>query len=451
MVKFAPKILFLMGISPSLILTLSWAVTMLPDVREFGGWTAAVSSILAQNAVALSVILVILGSRVFPLERFLGLDRMMRLHKPLAGITLGILLAHVLLQFQRFTALGGFQLAVSALITNPVWEMTAGRLALVLLILAGVAAVLGIRFRLSFRIWKPVHLLAYAAVPLALAHALFRGTTMGHFPQVVVWGVLAGAYGVAAMLRLRQVLQGRGRAVCTTAQVVRESHDTASVYLRPPSNATTLMHRRPGQFALLRVQEGRGFSEPHPFTISGAPEETEIRFTIKQAGRFTRRVHALKPGSRVRCEGPYGVFCKGAETRSALALIAGGVGITPFLSLLRHFSGTGRSVPTVLVWANKTQRDIFARNELSRMTRNIPLRVVHVLSRENGSQDPAEDPKKVRLAEGRITAALLRRHLNPEQTFYLCGPPAMQSAVLQEIRQAFDIHPAQVFRELFFW
>ncbi len=449
----SPRLLLFLAVLPSTVLIVGWAAAFLPAIPSMGasGMAAAVSSILAQNGLAMLVILVFLGSRNKLVERSIGLDRMLRVHKPLAAITLGLLLGHVLLQFQRFYTLGGADLVSAALLTTEIWEVVVGRLALIILITAAIPAFLGTRFRLPFRIWKPFHLLAYGAVPMGLVHAGFRGSTINEFPRLQVLAFLAVVLALALIMRLVEVLHGKGHAVCRVARVVPESHDTRSVYVNAPGGLGNLACRRPGQFAMLRIPRGRGLSEPHPFTISGEPAEKELRFTIKEAGRFTREVHALEPGTKLRCEGPYGIFCSRAEDQASLALIAGGVGITPFLSLLRHFEASGRAVPTVLIWANKTSQDIFDREELEGMTRNMPLRVVHVLSREKEAPGLQEPGNGVSFEHSRVTAEVLSRHMSADQSFYLCGPPAMQAFVLGEIKKTFGLRARHVSRELFFW
>ncbi|ROQ92078.1 ferredoxin reductase family protein [Desulfosoma caldarium] len=445
-------LLFLSGLGPA-VLTAGWAWRTLPGLKDFGvaSAAAAVSSLFAQNALVFLAILVILGSRARPVERVVGLDRMSRAHRPLAAVTLCCLLVHVGLQAIRFYSLGGASMVASALLSAELWEMTMGRLALLLLFLAAASAVVGRSGRVPFRFWKPVHLLTYAAVPLGLVHALVRGTTMADMPQVVVWGIVAMAFTGAGFMRLASVLGGRDRVLCRVERVVSETHDTVSVFLEMVKGAGRLAKRRPGQFALLRLPEGRGYSEPHPFTISNAPEDKTLRFTIKRSGRFTSKIHGLSAGDRVLCQGPYGVFCADALGRSSLALIAGGVGITPFFSLLRHMKATGLVVPTVLLWANKTSADIIGREELTAMSRTMPLRVVHVLSREKFLGDPSQDGLNVSYEQGHITAEILRRYLRSDHAFYLCGPPAMQAALLKAIRTVFGLKAKRVARELFFW
>lgn len=451
--KYGPQAMLTFAALLPAVLIAAWAVNALPGIGNAGvaGAAAAASSILAQNALVVLVFLAVLGSRTPLVERSVGLNRMIRAHRPLAVVTLSFLLIHVGLQGIRFYTLGGTPMVIATLLSAQLWEMTAGRLALVLLLFAAGWAVSGRTGRVPFRFWKPMHLAAYAAVPLALAHALFRGTTMAESPRVFVWGIAAGIFALASLARLASAVRGRDRVICRVERLTPETHDTITIFLSPLKGPGRLGSRRAGQFALLRLPRGRGFSEPHPFTLSGAPQEEVLRFTIKRIGKFTREIHGLSPGERVLCEGPYGVFCADAPTRSSLALIAGGVGITPFLSLLRHLQEIGRAVPTVLLYANKTIGDIIARDELAAMTRTIPLQVIHVISREEFQDDFPGDGPGVFFERGHITAETLRRYLRRDMAFHLCGPPAMQTALLKDIRAVFGLKPARVSREQFFW
>lgn len=453
MKNLAPRFLFFLAVLPSAVLIGFWSVRFMPVAASMGwpGIAEAVSSILAQNGLVILVVLMFLGSRNSLVERFLGLDRMLRYHRPLAVVAIAMLLVHALFQFLRFYIIGGPSLVKAALLTTDIWEMIIGQLALLLLVTAGIPAFLGKQFRLSFRLWKPVHLLVYAAVPMGFIHSWFRGGTIGEPPRVQVVIILIGAMTIALLMRLVEVARGKQSVVCRVARVVQETHDTRSIYLDALSGLKGLAHRRPGQFALLRIPRGRGLSEPHPFTISGEPAEKDLRFTIKQTGRFTREIHTMEPGAKVRCEGPYGVFCAGAEDCTSLALIAGGVGITPFFSLLRHLVVNNTEVPTVLIWANKSRRDIFGQRELEGMTEKMPLWVVHVLSREKEKPEMPESGRNTKFEKGRVTAEILGRFLNKDQNFYLCGPPAMQTFVLGEIKKAFGFGCGRVSRELFFW
>jgi predicted ferric reductase len=82
-------------------------------------------------------------------------------------------------------------------------------------------------------------------------------------------------------------------------KVVPEDHDTYSLFLEGSDEG--FAHRKAGQYASIRLMRAEGWSEPHPFTISGAPEDSLLRLTIKKEGRFTSSIPDLKPGDPVKC------------------------------------------------------------------------------------------------------------------------------------------------------
>jgi predicted ferric reductase len=227
-----------------------------------------------------------------------------------------------------------------------------------------------------------------------------------------------------------------------------ENHDTTSLYLE--GDDERLSKRRAGQWASIRVLREDGWSEPHPFTISCAPEDEILRFTIKKAGVFTSSIPELKPGTPVRVEGPFGVFCRDIEKRQEIAMIAGGVGITPFLSVLRYFSNIRAKNRVTLFWTNKTIEDVFATDELKGMTRDLNLKIIHTISREKDVEKyfQAEYPN-VLYMPGYATREVLQKHLDFTRTsFYVCGPPRMQESILKEL-EACGVDPKSVERENF--
>jgi len=96
---------------------------------------------------------------------------------------------------------------------------------------------------------------------------------------------------------------------------------------------------RAGQFLFVRFPGERRLNESHPFTISSAPREDVLRLTVKASGDFTRALFSdLKPGAEAVVEGAYGLF--DYKTGGPKQIwIAGGIGLTPFLSFIRDMDG----------------------------------------------------------------------------------------------------------------
>jgi ferredoxin-NADP reductase len=166
---------------------------------------------------------------------------------------------------------------------------------------------------------------------------------------------------------------------------IRENHNVTS-YRFEGEGIGAFANRRAGQFLRLSVPDGPGWSEDHPFTLSNAPGEPALEITVKTVGAFTERLRGVEPGAAVRVRGPWGRFCADVDGRSPPVLLAGGIGITPFLSLLRGFRSAGAAPPVTLFWANNTEEDIFRREELSDLVGRLGLNLVHVLWKGDGDK-----------------------------------------------------------------
>jgi predicted ferric reductase len=233
-------------------------------------------------------------------------------------------------------------------------------------------------------------------------------------------------------------------------KVVPENHDSNSLYLEGSDQG--FIGRRAGQYASIRIMRPDGWSEPHPFTISGAPEDVLLRFTIKKAGKFTSAIGDLKSGAPVKCMGPLGSFCKDIDVQPSIVMMAGGVGITPFLSVLRHFRNIKATNKVTLFWANKTVEDVFCSEEIKQMTQELNLTFVHCLSRDDDVNRYVDSLYlNVFYETGRLNEDTLKRHgVVMNAAFYLCGPPPMMESALNDLQKV-GVSPESVERERFSW
>jgi predicted ferric reductase len=101
-----------------------------------------------------------------------------------------------------------------------------------------------------------------------------------------------------------------------------------------------IKRQRAGQFLFVHFPQDRILSESHPFTISSAPHEDVLRLTIKASGDFTRYLFSnLKPNVDAVIDGAYGMFDYKTGGQKQIWL-AGGIGVTPFLSFIRDMNGS---------------------------------------------------------------------------------------------------------------
>lgn len=181
----------------------------------------------------------------------------------------------------------------------------------------------------------------------------------------------------------------------------------------------------PGQFVRLSVERDGAWSEEHTFTVSSAPGDA-LQVTVKAVGPFTTALQTIAAGTPAHIRGPMGSFCKGIESLGDVTMVAGGVGITPFMSVLRHFKQTRPGGRYVLLWANNTVADLVRHDEFRSIMSAIDLRIVHVLWHEGQVIEPCIPCGREHCERGLITADTFRAHTAVDTaSIFMCGPPPM--------------------------
>jgi ferredoxin-NADP reductase len=158
------------------------------------------------------------------------------------------------------------------------------------------------------------------------------------------------------------------------------------------------------------------------FSISSAPSERVIMITTRlRDTAFKRVLQSMPLGASVRIEGPFGDLRLHHAQRPAVVL-TGGIGITPFRSILVEATRSGGlHYPVVVIYANRTPADAAFLDELLDLAASDPNLTVLPTMSDVDAVDPWSGER------GRIDAAMLRRHLNGllNPIYYLTGPPGM--------------------------
>lgn len=213
------------------------------------------------------------------------------------------------------------------------------------------------------------------------------------------------------------------------SEVTRENQNIATLTLLPEGTDDNLIWT-PGQFVRISVLQDNKWSDAHTFTISSCPEDTKVQITIKVYGEFTRSLYNAKVGETVTVSGPFGSFCKDCSSKDNITFIAGGIGITPFLSVLRHLNYVKAHNKITLFWANNEMFDIFCTKELSELTKTLNLKVIHVVWKDGPGVENCTEEKKVVCLKGFLDSTVFTNHQDLERSdIYLCGPPKMNEHV----------------------
>ncbi len=366
---------------------------------------------------ALLALQVALGSRLRLLDAPFGLDVVMQFHKGMAILAGLLILSHPVL-----LSLGEGRWYIFRFDTP--WQLNLGKIGSLLLVIGILCALLFKKVGLKYQTWRLFHKGAVLVVIVGFIHALAVGPDLRPLGmQVYWWLLLAMSVGLFVFRNVFMPRWGRRRFRVTGVQ--QETHDTFTLELDPVAGGP--IPHRPGQFMWLKLKRPGRPSEEHPFTISSSPtREPPMTATIKQSGDFTDTIGQTQPGDTAEVEAPYGRFSFLHHAPSKFLFIAGGVGITPILSMLRCLKDTKDERPAVLIYGNKTEEDIICREELENLPENV--KVVHVLSAPHEGWNGLK---------GHITQEMMgeqAKEVLAEADVYLCGPPPMMHMVISSLR-----------------
>lgn len=388
-----------------------------PAGREF--WTELS---VGAGFVGLSVLCLqfALSARFRHIAAPYGMDMILQFHRQISFTALALVLSHplILLLSDHWASL-----ALLNVFTAP-WGMKLGVTALVALVVLIVLAVARQPLRLSYEAWRASHgLLAVVAVAAGLGHILLVGQYLDLTWKRALWdGFILATVGLLFYSRLGKPLK-LWRRPYVVERVESERGNTTTIVLRPVGHGG--LRFEPGQFAWVRLGDSPFSLQEHPFSFSSSAQDPEtVAFTIKALGDFTSTIADIQPGTRAYVDGPYGAFSiDRLPEAEGFVLVAGGVGITPFMSILRTMADRGDARPVILFYASRNQEVTTFREELEALEQRMRLKVVHVLDK------PPADWMGER---GFITPDLLARYLPEERRtwhYMLCGPPPMMAAV----------------------
>jgi predicted ferric reductase len=354
----------------------------------------------------------ILATRFRPVEwLFGGLDKVYKAHRYVGEAAFFLIWLHPVFLAVAFSEdIAGF---FRYLWFSGDWTRNTGIIALAAFTLL---VVLSIYVKIAYHRWKRTHDFFGLLLVVIVVHAFISGGEIMTFPVLTVWHGAWVAVGLAAYVYIRLLYRFVGPQYdVVTAEVSDLGDSISEVFLEPVGRP---MRFRAGQFLYISFDSDAVTEEPHPFSISSPPESSRIRLSIKRLGDWTKEVDNIKRGEPARVWGPYGHFgetlFKGTNTPAVL--IGGGIGITPFLSIISTEAFANRSGDTTLIYSAPTEKALVYAEEIEAAASKLPnLRFVPHVSDDEGFIDRGylED--------------LLGRPLS-EHGFFVCGPEKMMDS-----------------------
>jgi len=387
----------------------------------------------------------ILGVRVISTLFSKDLIWLNRLHQKLGIYGFLIILIHPLLIY--IDRISSSTLKLIPDLTNPVdLHILLGQLAILLLAIIWLTSALG-RTKLGFRWWKRIHFLNYPILFLVFIHSTFLGTLLNssRIPALrYYWLLLFVIFIIVTTTRLLFQF-GYFKKKYQLVTLTPVTYDTFELKMKPLKNQII---PDIGQFVYVQINL---WGETHPYTVSHFNDTTnELSITIKNLGKYSKELLSLKSGAELFLDGPYGVFTNEAyqiskqkqQEPNPIVLVAGGIGVTPFLRLIDYFKNNPDINPGItLFYGNKNIEDIAFKEEFA-MLDNTKFKIIHVLSNAQSIPEGYEG--------GFISTDLMKKYLNniAVNDFFICGPPIMMNKLLPQL-ESVGVPKSQIYAERF--
>lgn len=368
------------------------------------------TTMLGGIAFLLMTSAVVLSTRLEVLENwFGGLDRVYQVHR-VAGVFAALfVLVHFFGVPKELPA--GVDPAANPLVPSA----PLGMLAMILLV---IGLFIALNRKIRYSRWRPTHKIMGLVYCLVIGH--FMTAPAVFFERFSASGIVLMIAAAIGLVSLVYSLFGMNRrtALPFTIEAVNALERASEVVLKP---VHAMLDFKPGQFAFVEVQ-GKGWNEPHPFTISSAPGEDRLRFTMKVLGDWTRKVREeLEAGGEVLVRGPYGRF-DASRAGNKQIWLAGGIGLTPFLSKIRAMQkGDDRRIH--LVYAAREEQDAIFLDELKTRAAELGNVTLVPLFSDEGNFARV-DIMKTKLPDPLGT-----------YDYFMCGPKPMVDGLMADLKK----------------
>jgi predicted ferric reductase len=376
-------------------------------LRQYAG------EVIGSNNIILMACSLFLSTRPKWAEKYFGgLDKMYMTHRRTGTAAFLLIFVHVLTVPITTTGwrLGNY-LAVIAF---------TGIVSIVLITLAPRIPFLNRLTSGDYDDWKKLKRWIGIFFILAFLHALTIGNPL-HALIAITWVQIFFIIGTVSYL-YTEIFGGIFKKFLPyKVEAVKHPNNLSTeVILRAQKGA--IQKHRAGQFLFVRFPGEKDLNESHPFTISSAPAEDVLRLTIKASGNFTRELFArLKDGTDAIIEGAYGMF--NYKTGGLKQIwIAGGIGLTPFLSFVRDMDGNLKHSVDLYYTVRHPEEAIFVDELEAAAAKNPNLRVHIRYSAKEGSLTIEDIVKN---AGGNIAG----------YDVYLCGPLPMMQAFEKKLME----------------
>lgn len=192
-----------------------------------------------------------------------------------------------------------------------------------------------------------------------------------------------------------------------------------------PSSGNDEINFKAGQYLAMSFESGNKPSPMRCFSIVSSPAESNIRLGMRSSGVYTKKLAHLKPGTNIYLQGPFGEFTVKQSTQDVV-MMAAGIGITPFISILKDLTETNAPINAYLIYSSRNNQNIPFYDELTQLSAKNP-RIKVLYTSENGQKNT-----NAKIYTGKVNKELLDKLTNNRydgREWMICGPAKYMSSI----------------------
>lgn len=402
-------ILLSLSFSP-LLLWLIIAHPMSAKFTNFYQTMTTLGGLLGLVGTMMFTLSMILSTRLKVFENlFGGMNRVYVAHHILGGTAFLVLLAHPLFLAIRFAPYSVRQIG-AYLLPGADWSINFGIAALLLMM---SLLIFTFFVNIPYQVWRLTHQFMGLAFFIAAVHGFY--VSGSDIDQSIVMKVYMSTFFVLGLSAYTyRTLLGRffvKKYIYTVSLVRQLESNVVEISLTPTGQK---MLYTPGQFVFVRFKSLGVTNEVHPFSIASTDTDPVLILTIKAEGDYTKTLSKLTVGDSAEIEGSFGRFSYLHAENKRQVWIAGGIGITPFLSMARHIVDTSYIID--FYYSVRTKEEaVYLQNLLLVSQQNKNFRVFPFFTK----------------TQGRLTAEVIAKTTESIQAtdIFICGPPPMMHSL----------------------
>lgn len=379
----------------------------------------------------------ILSARPKIIESAFGMDRIYRFHGMMAIVAIIATFIHNTINEELFgesfmTRLGTISLLIFAVISGiTLILMTTPAILARLKVVKWIKKVIQTIKFIKYEFLRLVHNITFIALIFMFLHVINTG---GAKTNIMIFSVYTLYFIIAILFYLYHKIFKvylLSDYAFTVQKIIKESPNMWTIEFAE-KNGKKIKYQ-PGQFGFFSFKSDAIVEEEHPFSISSGNTTEHMSITIKELGDYTRQIRNLKVGDKVYVDAPYGKFSyMNHQHEKELVFIAGGVGITPMISMLRHMQVFDKQRKVTLLWGMNLMSDYIIKDEMETILKDMPnLTVIPVVANDSsytGERGYIDYEKLSRLLVEQLKSL-------SSVGFYLCGPPILMDSTIANLRK----------------